>query len=123
MLKTPKYAAPLCAIAAGSLLLASGIATAAIENNRLTVNNNVRLPESHMGHQKGPTQIVAEKSKGFRKPPTFSQGALAVHRTDERLKGPPGRETRVSGKGRQQGATIVLKAKKSDAPRTTLQRN
>jgi|HubBroStandDraft_1064217.scaffolds.fasta_scaffold212677_2 hypothetical protein len=123
MLKTLKYAAPLCAIAIGSVLAASGIATATIDSNRLTVNNGVKLPESHMGRQKGPAEVVAEKTKDFRKPPTFGHGAVTAHRTDVGLKGPPGRETHDSGMGRQKGPTIVLTARKTDAPRISLTRN
>jgi hypothetical protein len=113
MLKTPKSKALLFTVALVVPLAASAVSRAEF----------ARLPESHMGHQKGPTVIVEEKVKGFKKPPTFSHGAVMVHRLDAGLKGPPGRETRESGKGRQKGATIVLKERNLKAPTTTLTRN
>ena len=88
MLKTPKYAVPLCAVAVGCLLAASSVSIAA----------NARFPESGKGRQSGPT-IMGDKTAA-RKSPTHSMGAVTQQNPNGPLRGPAIRE---SGMGRLAG--------------------
>lgn len=91
MLKTPKYALPLFAFAVA--LVTSSIAMAEAP----------RLPESGMGHQKGPTIEVQKNVPRTTRAPTHTMGIVTNHNPNGPLRGPEMRETHESGMGRLVG--------------------
>jgi hypothetical protein len=91
MLKTPKSALPLFAFAF------------ALVTSSLAMAEAPRLPESGMGHQKGPTVEVEKNVPRMERTPTHHMGTVTAHNPNGPLRGPEMREMHESGMGRLVG--------------------
>jgi hypothetical protein len=91
MFKTPKYALPLFAFAV------------ALATSSISMADAPRLPESGMGHQKGPTIEVQKNVPRMERTPTHTMGVVTSHNPNGPLKGPEMREMHESGMGRLVG--------------------
>jgi hypothetical protein len=93
MLKAPKRAVTPIAFAVVFLLAAPAVSFAEMN----------RLPESGMGHQKGPTIELEKNTPRTERTPTHTMGVVTAHNPNGPLKGPEARELHESGMGRLVG--------------------